>query len=613
MESVSIDNLRPCRICEGLSDDQIARIAATCSWRKLEPQETLTYPGDSVFALYTVIRGRLRMYRGDDHTEETSEERFIGYANLGDTIGQTSLLSDKFDDVTRIVADIDTEVAVMTRGSALRMMFEVPKFRTNLLDAFGVRVESLLQGNPPRRIPKVVGVVASNSAENSRGLLSLLANELQRRGEQVSVLTGRKDQIAQDSRADVVELTDERSSDLLAQIRDRLTHSTRVLVDIMLPRSIGEVREIVDACDEVLWCCENDRPDRQSENMLEGLVGEHPPMKSRIVCVQLLAAGEYVGRREPCCASLLQRDLLLPCAAAADPLPRLQQQGLDRIVRHLRGVKFGLALGGGGARGLAHLGVLKVLDRAGLSFDMISGTSAGAMIGIGYAAGIPPESLIQRFARELQPPSLLDRIRGGRRLYLFAKFRGGAWDELLRKHYHDWIFQQLPIPVSVVSTDLVSGEQFISERGDLVAAILESINVPLMSHPILRDGKILVDGGILNNMPAELLNDRGAHHVIGVDVSKEIPNDFAGNHSGMTTNQMKKPGSIETAYRVMEVSRRGTTRLQMSFADHVIEPDTSAFDFADFGAAQGIAETGEAAAEKLLPQIQNAYQNLMTG
>jgi predicted acylesterase/phospholipase RssA len=347
--------------------------------------------------------------------------------------------------------------------------------------------------------------------------------------------------------------------------------------------------------------------------MLESLICEHPALNSRIVCVQLLANGESVGRRKPCCATLLQRDFLLPLAESAKQSARLQQQGIDRIVRHLRGVKIGLALGGGGARGLAHLGVLRALDRAGLSFDMMSGTSAGAMIGIGYAAGISPDSLIDRFARELQPPSLMDRIRGGRRLYLFVKFRAGAWEGMLRKHYHDWLFQQLPIPFSVVATDLVSGDEFVNETGDLVQAILESINIPVLSSPILKDGKILVDGGVLNNMPVELLTDRGAHYVIGVDVSKEIPNDFAGNHSNMTTNQMKNPGNIETAYRIMEVSRRGITRLQMSFADHVIEPDTSAFDFADFTAAAGIAETGEVAANKMLPEIQKAYEELMNG
>ena len=202
---------------------------------------------------------------------------------------------------------------------------------------------------------------------------------------------------------------------------------------------------------------------------------------------------------------------VISCYHLADQPNRLQQQGMDRIVRHLRGLKIGLALGGGGARGLAHLGVLKVLDRAGLSFDMMSGTSAGAMIGIGYAAGMTPDSLIDVFAREFQPPTLLDRIRGGRRLFLFVHFRAGSWERVLRKHYHDWMFQQLPIPFSVVATDLVSGEEFISEKGDLVQAILESINVPVMSSPILKDGKILVDGGVLNNMPVELLTDRGAH------------------------------------------------------------------------------------------------------
>ena len=156
--------------------------------------------------------------------------------------------------------------------------------------------------------------------------------------------------------------------------------------------------------------------------MLARLVAENPALKSRIVCVQLLAPGESLGRKEPVCDALEQRDFLLEMDEPSGPLGRLGRQGLDRLVRHLRGVKIGLALGGGGARGLAHLGVLKMLDRAGISFDMMRGTSAGAMIGLGYAAGMDPNELVEVFARELQPPTLLHRFRGGRRLTWFVEF-----------------------------------------------------------------------------------------------------------------------------------------------------------------------------------------------
>jgi predicted acylesterase/phospholipase RssA len=107
-----------------------------------------------------------------------------------------------------------------------------------------------------------------------------------------------------------------------------------------------------------------------------------------------------------------------------------------------------------------------------------------------------------------------------------------------------------------------------------------------------------------------LLSDQGAEYVIGVDASKDIPNNFAGNFSDTPTNRMKKPNGFETAQRVMDVSRRGVSRLQMRFADHMIEPDTSEFDFADFTDAAAIAETGQAATQKSLPEIHTAINKL---
>jgi predicted acylesterase/phospholipase RssA len=540
------------------------------------------------------------MYRNKDQ----GDEHFLGYVNLGDTVGQSSLLFDEFDDETRIVADIESQIAVISRRRAVRLMFEIPPLRENLVVTFGRRLDRFFRGKNLKRFPKVVGVV-SGPAE--REFLPWLARELGRRNEDISVMTDRGEQFS--TAAATEALQDPTSTRGL--IGTLLAGKRRVLIDIMLPQPEAALQQMLPECDEVLWCCNNGSPDRDGEAMLARLADEYPSFRSRIVCVQMLAEGQTVGRRDPCCAKLVQSDLKLSLPSSADQLSRLQQQGLDRIVRHLRGIKIGLALGGGGARGMSHLGVLRVLDRAGISMDLMSGTSAGAMIGLGYVAGMPIDLLIDTFSRTLQPPELMDWIPGGRRVFLFAKFRERAWEDMLRAYYHDWTFQQLPFPFLVVATDLVAGEEVVRETGQIVEAILESINVPVMSDPILKDGMVLVDGGVLNNLPAELLSDRGAEFVIGVDASKEIPNYFAGNYWYMKTAQMKKPGQLETAYRVMEVSRRAIAQLQLTFADVVIEPDTSAFDFADFTAAAAIAEMGEAAAEQMLPEIQRAYDELM--
>ena len=115
MNSRPMERLRTSRPCAGLSDSELARVESACRWRELEAGEMLASPGDLVFALYIVTRGRLKIQRRlPDGTE-----RFLGYANLGDAVGQSCFLSDELDDDLKLVADIESQVAVIHRGHAL--------------------------------------------------------------------------------------------------------------------------------------------------------------------------------------------------------------------------------------------------------------------------------------------------------------------------------------------------------------------------------------------------------------------------------------------------------------------------------------------------------------
>jgi predicted acylesterase/phospholipase RssA/CRP-like cAMP-binding protein len=605
------NRLGSCRVCHGLNDAEIQRIAASVEWRDLQPDEELTWPRDSLVALYTVTRGRLRMFL-DRHG---AAPEFVGYVNQGETVGQATLLAGTSGSQGRIVADLPSEVAVLGRTQALRLILQIPEFRNNLIASFGVRLEFLLEGKKLRRNLRVVGIVAADAAAVS--FLPDLCQQLEDAGERPAVLTARPAAFARLSQTTTHALPDDEAG-LRTAISQLLPRHERVLMDLgPYPPATGttdparQIEMMFSECEELLWCLDDHQVDGHCSSLLEQLVQDHPGWRTRIVGVRIIAEGATSRHHCHVCDQLVHRDLLLPLTRTSKRPLSLWQQGMDRIVRHLKGVRIGLALGGGGARGMAHLGVLKTLEEAGISFDEMSGTSSGALVGIGYAAGLPVDGLIESFAAELQPTSWLERIPGGRRLYVLAQFRARSWETMLRKYYQEWTFEQLPMPFSAVVTDLVSGDQVIRDSGDVVEAILESINVPVLSEPLMKNGRILVDGGVLNNLPVELLSDRGAEFVIGVDASKEIPNTFAGNRQGMKTSQMKKPGRVETAARVMDVSRRGIARLQMTFADVVIEPDTSAFDFADFSAAPRIAETGVEATHKVLDRIRQEYQQLM--
>ena len=604
---VEVERLRYCRITQGLDQHQLEQVASACSWRDLSTGETLTQSDPGSSAVSTVVRGRLKLYQRDE-----DEQRFIGYVNQGESVGQACLLFADFDDRTRITADMQSLVAQISRQQAQQLGAAIPRFRENLIAGLGHHLDTVVRGRTLKRVPRIVGLIRHISTRHD--FLPVLARELTRHGEMTALFTPDPDAYRSVSAVFPLRRPSEpaMSNQLRAEARAQIAAGRRVLVDITLPDELTYLRWLVAHCDELLWCHTTEATVDDGRTIIAQLVAEQPDLASRLVSIELLGRGHAVGRRDdfgfPVIASFR-----LPLTELTDQPTWRCQQGLERIVRHLRGVKIGLALGGGGARGLSHLGVLQVLDRAGISIDVMSGTSAGAMIGLGYAAGLSTDLLIQTFPEALAPPELLDNIPGGRRLFLFAKYFDRAWEELLRRYFHDWTFEQLLIPFSVVATDLVSGQQVVRERGDVVHAILESINVPVLSDPILKDGMVLVDGGVTNNLPVELLTERGAHYVIGVDASKRIPRHFADNFSDMTTDQMTMPGKLETAYRAMEVSRRGIAELQMRFADLMIEPDTSAFDFADFTAAEEIAVQGAVAAEKMLPEIRVAYDELMTG
>ena len=300
-----------------------------------------------------------------------------------------------------------------------------------------------------------------------------------------------------------------------------------------------------------------------------------------------------------------KKDFKIHWADIQDSIVCTRSAGIERVIHHLRGFALGLALGGGAARGMAHLGVLQVLEELGLTIDLISGTSAGALTGIPYAAGYPANWLIDTFEHDLKPGKYYGMLPYGDAWYMLGKYRQGGWDGMLRRYLEDWKLQQLPVPVTSVAADLVSASEIHRTHGDATHALLESINLPVMSRPICRDGMVLVDGGVLNVVPANVLVERGATVVIAVDVSARIRFEFAGNSPGTPTSEMKVPNATQTAIRVRTVQDRNIRSLGTRAADLVIEPDVSSVELSDFQHASQIAKLGRAATEEVLPELKS--------
>ena len=259
---------------------------------------------------------------------------------------------------------------------------------------------------------------------------------------------------------------------------------------------------------------------------------------------------------------------------------------------------------------MSHLGVLKALERSGIVVDMIAGTSAGAMTGIMYSAGLDPDYNADPFATDLRPSWIFRHLPQGNYWHLLYKYRRGQFDPMLRKYLHDWRLEQLAVPCLSVTVDLVSGNSVVRERGDAVHAILESINLPVLSVPIVRNGQALIDGGLVNNIPADVLVSMGCNFVIAVSVTAKLETRFCDITPEKPTLSRNKPGIVPTILRSLLVQNHNLNAFGVQPADVVIEPDVTGIDPSEFMRAKELAAIGEAAALEQVPKIRRLLNRL---
>ena len=292
------------------------------------------------------------------------------------------------------------------------------------------------------------------------------------------------------------------------------------------------------------------------------------------------------------------------------PLGQSLSAGLERLVHDLRGVRVGVALGGGAARGMSHLGVLKALEEQGIVVDMIAGTSAGAMTGVVYASGLDCDYCAHQFTSDLRPSWLFRQLPRGDHWYLLHKYRRGHFDPMLRKYLHDWRLEQLAVPCLTVTVDLVGGNSVVRDRGDAVHAVLESINLPVLSVPIIREGQALIDGGLVNNIPADVLVSRGCNFVIAVSVTAKMEKAFCEITPETRTYAGRKPTVVQTLLRSLLVQNHGLNAQGVQPADVVIETDVRGFDLTAFTRAEEMAAIGRAAGLEATPRIRQLLTRL---
>lgn len=268
----------------------------------------------------------------------------------------------------------------------------------------------------------------------------------------------------------------------------------------------------------------------------------------------------------------------------------------------LRRPRVGLALGGGGARGYAHIGVLRVLEREGIPIDYLAGTSMGGLIAAGYAAGLTPEQM-ETEALRLQMRRLLDIS-----LRRMGLLEGKRVREHLVRLLGKKEFSDTRIPLRLVAVDLETGEEVALDQGPLVDAVRATISVPGVFCPTEWRGHHLVDGGLINNVPADVVRTMGAEVVIAVDVGTPPAN---GPEWGAQQWRFRLPGltlvgpMLDTLLRSAQIMQAEIVRhrLELAHPDVLIRPDIGPVRTEEFERAADVIPAGERAAAEALPRI----------
>jgi NTE family protein len=287
--------------------------------------------------------------------------------------------------------------------------------------------------------------------------------------------------------------------------------------------------------------------------------------------------------------------------------------------------KLGLALGGGGARGLSHIGVLRSLERNDIPIDLLVGTSIGALVGGAFCCGISAIELERRVADYLESKEFessaikafeaaygkrdtafhhkVQRFFKNRYYMVQALFRPGLLSQedfqvTINRFIPDISIEETPVPFRSVATDLISGECIVFSKGSLREAVAASCAVPGAVAPLREGERLLSDGGIICNVPVSVARQEGAEVVLAVTVDRNACSE----------------GECDTVlgiyYRASEIMAHKLQAMELLEADIVIRPDVGDLHWSDFSQARDLIREGERAADEKRDEIRDAVSGL---
>ncbi len=553
----------------------------------IEGGTTLFRQGEAGDALYLVVSGSLQVL-----LETAGEEpRAVGQFGHGETIGEMALLEGEPRNAT-VLALRDSQVARLPREGFERLISRHQALLVVIARKLVARLREQSAGSP-RRPPSttVIAVAPATIGFPLDEFCAQLAEALSTHGRTLSLGSAGLDAYVGKPGA--------------AQTSERAAGHGRIME--LLGKMEAEHRYVIyqaDASDS-LW---TRRCLRQCDHVVIAADAAEDPRADAPVHLER-ALSERTGRSAS--LVLLHRDATrLPTGTKAWLSGRTVDQhyhvrpdsraDFDRVARCLTGRAVGLVLGGGGARGLGHLGVVRALREAGIPIDIVGGTSMGSIM----AAGCALEYDYQRMLK-----SNLDgwaALVKDKTLPIISFFTGYAISKVLYDELGETQIEDLWIPFFCVSANLTRARVDIHRRGPLVKAMLASARVPGLYPPIISNGDLLVDGGIINNVPVDIMRGSpGCGTVIASDVSPAYDpteiSDYGIGISGWkvlmerlkpSSKRQRLPGFFSVLMRTMEFGGASYKSQNIGAADLYLTPPMETFGMGEYKRATEMAEVG---------------------
>jgi len=553
-------------IFEGLDEATLASIAAACGWLSLPGGATLFEAGEPPDAMYVLLSGCLGSFAPPHGTDR---RRSLGRVTAGECVGEMGLVSGR-PRMATVVALRDSEMLCLSREAFDQVLRRHPEAMLRIAQLTVTRLEESSARSGPRGrapgprsftlLPQALDVdVASFAME--------LVEALRRLGSVELVWSVR----GADHTSHWFHKV-ESQNDYVVYVADHApTTWTRLCLrqaDTLLLLARAE-------SPAAPWAALAAARDAQLATQRAELVLLHEGTLLRGAAARWLALQPGMPHHHVC--------------SAAD---------VPRVARLLTGTAVGLVLSGGGARGFAHLGVIRALREHGIPIDLVGGTSIGAIMGAAAAHGWPDEQMLEVFRRTFVDSNPL----GDYTLPLVSLVAGRRVSTRLRREFGEVAIEDLPLPFYCVSANLTSGHAAVHRSGELWRWLRASVAIPGVLPPVMHHGEVFVDGATINNLPVDVMRESGRGVVIGVDVGADrtFATDIEDTDappfwkliSSLRARDRKRPNIFQVLWRAGMVNSAAATLARRHQTDLLLQPPLENVDLLNWHAFDRAIDAG---------------------